>query len=263
MDFASFYDKQPDYAAFREDPMRRSDYNIIADWKARNLVKLVPENFNAGNILEVGCAFGVLLNNIADRLQVKTRIGVDISGKSIDVANKLFPDCDFFQGTFDEFREARLLGNTDKRFDLVILSDIIEHVPDDLGFLKSVKNYSSYVLLNLPLEKSFSTRNRQYGEHDPSGHLKCYDKTLAVELVTDAGFEIASSFTATAFFDSQFYEVYKRNRGTRVTMKPLPMKIFWTVFYFLQDKVKLFSRSMTDKIYGTNYFALLKSPGSL
>lgn len=263
MDFASFYDKQPDYAAFRDDPSRRKDYNIIADWKARNLVKLVPQNFKPENILEVGCAFGVLLNNIADRLHIKKRVGVDISGKSIDVAKKLFPDCDFFQGTFDEFTDVRLNNVSEKRFDLVVLSDIIEHVPDDLGFLKSVRYYSSYVLLNLPLEKSFSTRNRQYGEQDPSGHLKCYDEKLAVELVTNAGFDIAVSFTATAFFDSQFYEVYKRNRDDRVKKKLLPLKTFWTIFYFLQDKLKLTSRSLTDKIYGTNYFALLKSPDTL
>ncbi len=263
MDFASFYDKQPDYAAFRDDPSRRRDYNIIADWKARNLVKLVPENFNVENILEVGCAFGVLLNNIADRLDIKKRIGVDISGKSIAVAKELFPDCDFFQGTFDEFIDVKLKGPGNEKFDLVILSDIIEHVPDDLGFLKSVKNYASHVLLNLPLEKSFSTRNRQYGEQDPSGHLKCYDEKLAVDLVTNAGFEIEASFTSTAFFDRKFYEVYKRNREERVRKKPLPLKLFWTVFYFVQDRIKLTSRSLTDKIYGTNYYALLKSTGSV
>lgn len=262
MDFASFYNKQPDYIAFRDDPSRRKDYNVISDWKVRKLVQLIPADFKAEIVLEVGCAFGVLLNNIADRLRLKARIGVDISSKNIEAAKKLFPDCIFFQGTFEEFISAQSVEIKDSRFDLIVLSDIIEHLPDDLGFLKTVSNYSSFVLLNLPLEKSLSTRNREYGEQDPSGHLRCYDEAIAIQLVTKAGFEIVKSFTATAFFDQQFLEVYKKNRKSRVQRKPVPQRVFWSLFYPLQDMLKSVSRSVTDKIYGTNYFALLKSTRS-
>lgn len=259
MDFASFYDKQPDYVSFRDNPSRRSDYEIISDWKVRKLVHLVPEGQKFDNILEVGCAFGVLLNNIADRLGIKNRIGVDISSKNIEVAKDLFKDCIFFNGTFEEFLRNHPEGLNKKKFDLIILSDIIEHLPDDLGFLRTLNNYSSYVLLNLPLEKSFSTRNRNYGEQDPSGHLRCYDEDLAVRLVTDAGYRILKSYTSTAFFDKRFYEVYKKNRSARISRKTLPKRVFWSLFYFIQDKIKGASKMLTDKIYGTNYFALLKN----
>ncbi|HLP71961.1 MAG TPA: methyltransferase domain-containing protein [Bacteroidales bacterium] len=259
MDFASFYDKQPDYVSFRNDPSRRRDYEILSDWKVRKLVQLVPEGLRFDNVLEVGCAFGVLLNNIAGRLGIKDRTGVDISAKNIEVARDLFPECTFFAGTLEEFISKQPDGPGKKRFDLVVLSDIIEHLPDDLGFLKTVQNYCSFVLLNLPLEKSLSTRNRNYGEEDPSGHLRCYDNDDAVRLVTEAGYTIVKDYTSTAFFDEQFYGVYKKNRDARIGKKTLPKKAFWTLFYFLQDKLKSVSRGLTDKIYGTNYFALLKS----
>ncbi|MDO9338953.1 MAG: methyltransferase domain-containing protein [Bacteroidales bacterium] len=258
-DFALFYDMQPDYAAFRNDPGRREDYNITVDWKARKLIQLIPDDFVVNNILEVGCAFGVLLNNLADRLHLKTRIGIDISGKNIKVARNLYPDCYFFQGTLDEFIRVNPVEIKDHRFDLIVLSDIIEHIPDDLGFLEMVKKSSSYVLLNLPLEKSFRTRNRQYGEQDSSGHLRCYDKDLAIRLVTMAGFEVVTSFTSIASSDKRFYEIYKKNRTSRVRSKPLHLRLFWSLFYFVEDKMKLINRRFSEKIYGTNYFALLRS----
>lgn len=259
MDFELFYDKQPDYVAFRNDPGKREDYTITVDWKVRKLIQLIPEGFKVENILEVGCAFGVLLNNIADRLHLKAKTGIDISGNNIEAAKNLFPGCKFFHGTLEEFIKIIPDEIQNHRYDLIVLSDIVEHIPDDLGFMKMVKKTSSYVLLNLPLEKSFNTRNRQYGEQDPSGHLRCYDEEDARRLVTNAGFEVIESFTAIGFFDKSFYEMYKKNRTKRVQSKPLPQRLFWSLFYYAEDKVKLLNEGFTGKIIGTNYFALLKS----
>ena len=259
MDYEKFYDEQPDYTAFRNDKVKQEEYKIAVDWKARNLCQLVPADLEVKNILEVGCAFGILLNNLADRLHIKTRLGIDISGKNIEIAKYLYPDCSFFQGTIEEFVKAKHLEIKNNHFDLIILSDIIEHIPDDLGFLEMVRKISSYVLLNLPLEKSFKTRNRQYGEQDPSGHLRCYDKELAVRLTGLAGFEVIKSFTSIAFFDKGSYQIYKKNRSIRVRSKPLPQRIFWSLFYPIEDRVKLSGKRLYEKMYGTNYFAMLRS----
>jgi SAM-dependent methyltransferase len=259
MDFELFYDKQPDYVSFRNDTSRREDYSITVDWKVWKLIQLIPEGFKVENILEVGCAFGVLLNDIADRLNLKNRLGIDISGNNIEAAKKLYPECKFFHGTLEDFINVIPDDIQNRRYDLVVLSDIVEHIPDDLGFMKIVQNLTSYVLINLPLEKSFNTRNRQYGEQDPSGHLRCYDKEDACLLVTNAGFEVISSFTSLGFFDKSFYEMYTKNRGKRVRSKTLPQRLFWSVFYFVEDRLKLINEKFTGKIIGTNYFALLKS----
>ena len=114
--------------------------------------------------------------------------------------------------------------------------------------MKIVQNLTSYVLINLPLEKSFNTRNRQYGEQDPSGHLRCYDEEDARLLVTNAGFEVISSFTSLGFFDKSFYEMYTKNRGKRVRLKPLPQRLFWSVFYFAEDRLKLINEKFKMKI---------------
>ena len=263
MDFAKFYNEQPDYFAFRNDERKREEYKVTVDWKARKLCSLVFDGLVFRNVLEIGCALGVLLNNLGGRLNIKTRAGIDISTENIKLAKDLFPGCTFIAGTIDDYRKVISGIDQDFRFDLVVLSDIIEHLPDDLDFLKKVSKISSHVLLNLPLEKCFINRNRNYGETDPSGHLRSYNKQMAVQLINQAGFEITNSYNTMSFSDDLFFKMYSKNRSLRVRSKPLFLRLFWTAYYYFEDKMRLSGTNVAEKIFGTNYFALLKSKGQI
>lgn len=258
-DFAVFYDNQPDYVAFRNDKGKQKEYKTLVDWKVRKLAGIIPGNLKFSNILEVGCAFGVLLNNMADRLHIDSRTGIDISGENIKTAVTLYPGCGFFKGTLEDYVKEKSYILKNHRHDLIILSDIIEHIPDDLEFLKLVRKVSEYVVVNLPLEKSFKNRNRKYGIEDPSGHLRCYDKKLAKKLFIDAGFLMVRDQTSIATYDPEFSKIYKKNRKIRVMSKPLVLRIFWSCFYAVEDKLKLISSRISSKVYGTNYFVFLRS----
>ncbi|HBC77024.1 MAG TPA: hypothetical protein DEO60_11585 [Bacteroidales bacterium] len=259
IDFAVFYDKQQDYVAFRNDREKQDEYKILVDWKVRKLGEIIPDNLKFNNILEVGCAFGVLLNSIADRLDAGIRTGIDISGENIKTAGKLYPGCEFFKGTLEDYVKEKSLIQKNKRHELIVLSDIIEHIPDDLEFLKLVRKVSEYVVVNLPLEKSFKNRNRNYGIEDPSGHLRCYNKKQAKKLFKDAGFLLVRDKTSIATSDPEFLKIYRKNRKIRITAKPLLLKIFWSGFYTIEDKFKLISKRISSAIYGTNYFVFLRS----
>jgi SAM-dependent methyltransferase len=260
MDFKKFYDEQPDYDSFRNDPRKREYYEAASDWKVRNLVSLVPGDKSFATILEVGCAFGILLNNLAGRLKIGSVTGVDISSENISTAVSMWPRCSLFRGTLTEFMNSR--ASNAGKFDLVVLSDIVEHIPDDLNFMIEAGKAGSYILLNLPLEKSFSTRNRNYGETDPSGHLRSYDRQLAEKLIKNAGLETISAFTSIAFFDKDFYKAYSKNRSVRLNKKPFPLRVFWKSFYFFHDRLRLSSEKISARIWGSNYFALLRSSSS-
>jgi hypothetical protein len=258
-DFALFYDNQLDYVAFRNDKEKHKEYKTLVDWKVRKLTGVIPDHLKFSNILEVGCAFGILLNNIADRLKIDARTGIDISGENIKTGEILYPECEFFKGTLEDYVSKKSYILKNHKHDLIVLSDIIEHVPDDLGFLKLIREVSEYVVVNLPLEKSFKNRNRKYGIEDPSGHLRCYDKKLAKKLFSDAGFLMVRDQTSIATSDAEFSGIYKKNRKLRVMSKPFVLRIFWSVFYAVEDKFKLISKSISSKIYGTNYFVFLRS----
>jgi SAM-dependent methyltransferase len=257
MDFKKFYEEQKDYSAFRNNQEKRTEYEVKVRWKADRLVRLIPADLAVTNILEIGCAIGILLNNIAERLSVRDISGIDISAENIKVAKELFPDSIFYEGTIEDLKsvmETRGLHI----FDLVILSDIIEHIPDDLKFLETVRDISSHVVVNLPLEKCFRNRHRNYGENDPSGHLRYYDRDMAVSLMRKAGFNVISSFTANALMDKDIFKIYLKDKKERLRLKPFAKRLFWTVFYFAEDRIMMISKGLFEKLYGTNYFALLR-----
>ncbi len=257
-DFKEFYDHQQDYAAYRDDLAKRNEYNIAVNWKVRNLCRLIPENKEFSDVLEIGCAMGILLNKVADELAVKHRIGLDISAENIKLAKTLFPECIFIQGTLEDAESGLLKDKQEKRFDVIILSDIIEHLPDDLDFLKKVSKISGNVLLNLPLEKCYMTRNRKYGVDDPSGHMRSYDEYDALRLVKSAGFEVITSFTANAHYDKEYFHLYRNNRKERVMKKDFFKKSFWTLYYSVEDIIRTLTPGIYIRLFGSNYFALLK-----
>ena len=258
-DFAVFYDNQPDYVAFRNNKEKQMEYEIFVDWKVRKLTGVIPDHLTFSNILEVGCAFGVLLNKIADHLHIDVRTGIDISGENIKTAMILYPQCGFYKGTLADYLREKSYFLKNHKHDLIVLSDIIEHIPDDLEFLKLIREISECVVVTLPLEKAFKNRNRKYGTEDSSGHLRCYDKKLAKKLFNDAGFFIVREKTSIATSDREFSGIYKKNRKLRIMSKPFVLRIFWSSFYIFEDIFKLISERMSEKIYGTNYFVFLRS----
>jgi hypothetical protein len=125
--------------------------------------------------------------------------------------------------------------------------------------MKQVSEISDYVLLNLPLEKSFSTRKRKYGTEDPSGHLRSYDERDAVELVESAGFVIIRSISENARSNIEYNRLFATRRRERISKKRIDKKVFWNLFYFFDDQIMKIFPGLFVKLYGSNYFALLKS----
>jgi 2-polyprenyl-3-methyl-5-hydroxy-6-metoxy-1,4-benzoquinol methylase len=257
--FKEFYENQHDYAGFRNDPAKREEYATAVNWKVKNLCGIVPDSLSFGGVMEVGCALGILLNKVADSLNIADRTGIDIATENIKLASGLFPKCKFFNGTLEEFIASRNIEAGRKITDLVVLSDIVEHIPDDKSFMRNVAGMTNYVLLNLPLEKCYHNRNRKYGTSDPSGHLRNYNKDDADYLAVSSGFYIVKCFTVNAHTDRNIFRIFRTNRNARVRSKPLPKMLFWMVFYFIEDLVLKISPVWYSKIYGSNYFAILKS----
>jgi predicted TPR repeat methyltransferase len=258
-DFKGFYESQHDYAGFRNDPEKREEYSVAVNWKVRNLCSLVPPGITFENVTEVGCAMGILLNKVADTLRIENRTGVDIASENIRLATELFPASLFFNGTLEDYIAKYGSDENRKIADLVILSDIVEHIPDDKEFMRKVSGMSKYVLFNLPLEKCYRNRNRKYGTDDPSGHLRNYDKDDADYLAGSSGFDIIKSFTVNAHTDSDHFRLFRAKRKQRIKAKPLLKRIFWSGYYFAEDMLLSVSPVIYSEIYGSNYFALLRS----
>jgi len=177
------YDGNPEYVA-RRDASSHSARQIAMEverFKIPELVAVLPAGFEYRRVMEIGCATGELLAGFPARGAEISKKGFDISPLNVAAARARYPHIDFVAGDFRESAEHA---------DVVILSDILEHVPDDVGFLRDASKHAPVVLINLPLEVSWLNARRHYGLHDPSGHLRAYSLQQGLALVAEAGLRV-------------------------------------------------------------------------
>ncbi|MBC8056644.1 MAG: methyltransferase domain-containing protein, partial [Rhizobiales bacterium] len=185
VDFSALYDDHPDYVARRQGgSFEQAQIDIeVRLFKLPNLLRLLPAERPPASVLEIGCATGELIAALPVAAGGR-RLGIDISAENIAAARARFPAVDFRCGDFRALRH--------EHFDAVVMSDVLEHVPDDAGFLRDAARLGGLVLVNLPLEDNWLNRNRRYGPDDVSGHLRRYSLADGLALVERAGLAVVA-----------------------------------------------------------------------
>jgi 2-polyprenyl-3-methyl-5-hydroxy-6-metoxy-1,4-benzoquinol methylase len=84
-------------------------------------------------VLDVGCGCGANAQAIRERSPGAWVLGVEPNERAAELARDLCNDV--FQGTTDEWQKS---GPHDTPFDAVVLSDVLEHVPDPIAFLRDL-----------------------------------------------------------------------------------------------------------------------------
>lgn len=183
MDFSALYDEHPEYIA-RRAPGSFAQAQIdleVRFFKLPFLMALLPPRTALASVMEIGCATGELLAAIPVAPGGR-KWGVDVSAENIAAARARFAQIDFHAG---DFRDLPVTP-----FDAVVMSDVLEHVPDDVAFLQQAAQWGKWVLINLPLEDNWLNRNRNYGPDDASGHLRKYALQEGLALIDRAGLEL-------------------------------------------------------------------------
>jgi len=185
VDYAALYDGHPEYVARRAEGSIESEQVDLEVrlFKLPNLLRVRPAGAPMRRVLEIGCATGELIAAVPVD-DGGTRVGLDISAANVAAAAARFPGVEFLCG---DFRDAGLSG-----FDTVIMSDVLEHVPDDASFLRSAAALGDLVLVNLPLEDNWLNRGRAYGPDDVSGHLRKYSLAEGLALFDRAGLDVVA-----------------------------------------------------------------------
>ena len=180
VDFSALYDEHPEYVARRAaGSIEQAQVDIeVRLFKLPGLMQVLPAGQRLHRVLEIGCATGELIAAIP----AEQRVGLDISAANVAAARARFPMVEFHCG---DFRDSGLSG-----FDAVILSDVLEHVPDDAGFLRDAAQLGEIVLVNFPLEDNWLNDRRAYGPDDVSGHLRRYTAADGLALFERAGLDV-------------------------------------------------------------------------
>lgn len=141
------------------------------------------------SVCDVGCGAGEVLVQLHRQLGTERAKGYDISSHAIAMANER-------AGAGVEFAEGDAAADPE-RFDLMLLLDVIEHVPDPVGFLRTLRPKAPVAIINVPLElsalKVLSAESLARGRR-ALGHVHYFNEAVAREALAEAGYDVVDAW---------------------------------------------------------------------
>ncbi len=156
-------------------------------WKAANVDQMARKHaLRFDSVCEVGCGAGEVLRELSLRNdQVSSFVGYDTSPDALAMATTR-------AGPGLEFRQGDASGDED-RYGLLLLIDVIEHVEDCIGFMRSLRARADHTIIHVPIEISLQSvvrRHRLMRSRERVGHIHFFTDDLALAAIRDAGYMI-------------------------------------------------------------------------
>ena len=147
------------------------------------IYKLIKDYKRDTEILDIGCSIGVLIGSLKGRGFKRLR-GIDIDEKAIEICRQ--------KGIIDiRVADAEKTGFKDQQFDIVIASDVLEHIKDEdkalLEWHRILKSGGKLIAF-VPAFKFL------WSKHDEVNlHYRRYSKSSLIEVLKKNGFSIERS----------------------------------------------------------------------
>ena len=161
-------------------------------WKAQQILRMLTDHrLTPRTICEVGCGAGEVLKQLQEQMDERCQFwGYDISPQALKLAQGR-------ANTQLQFKLADISEEKETFFDLIIVMDVLEHLPDYYRFLAALKLRSRHKVFHVPLDLSVQTILRPHGllnVREWYGHLHYFTKETALEMFKDAGYNVLDYF---------------------------------------------------------------------
>ncbi|NOR87730.1 MAG: methyltransferase domain-containing protein [Bacteroidales bacterium] len=219
-------------------------------WRFVYISKYVNSIFlKEKRVLEIGCGNGINMQmfELNEQLIID---GCDLNEKAL----KMTPDLKGKKYLYNIHEDHPLMVN---KYDFVLLSDVIEHIKDDKGFiidsLKSLKMNGS-LLINVPANKFLFSRYDQV-----IGHERRYGKDELTTLLESLGLQIEyinhwGFFLVPVVILRKLLFVFTKKKTTKLGFKPFHPIINKAFLVLMKIETKYFP----NPIIGTSLFAVAK-----
>jgi SAM-dependent methyltransferase len=190
-------------------------------WKATQIFQIIKNNnLRPEKVAELGCGAGQILVELSkqDYLKDCHFTGYDISPQAIELCQKDAPNCSFF--CQDIFKED---SDNSANFDILLVIDVFEHVPDYMGFLNKCRQQAKYKIYHIPLDITVSSvfRNSFIRPRSSIGHLHYFTADSALATLKDTGHEIVDYFYTNGAFG-----VFRQHPSIKKAIANVPRWIF-------------------------------------
>jgi SAM-dependent methyltransferase len=170
-----------EYYATHADPDQDSQFKVSAFLSLLGSIHR-ERRLEIDSYADVGCGGGGVAELMLNGLQsagfpVEEAAAYDVSPHVLNLEK---PGVSFY---YEDFCQSF------RHYSLVTLFDVVEHVPDPLGFLRSVARRCDFLGLHIPLDRSLVNCffDRFHGRLRYPGHVVVLDSSDALNLVTMSG----------------------------------------------------------------------------
>lgn len=168
-------------------------------WKAAHVLRMLSAHHLAPkSVVEVGCGVGEILHQLQERLPADTVFdGYEISPAA-------FRQCGPRANTRLRFHCEDLLATAPAAFELCLCMDVIEHVPDFMGFLTALRDRARYAIFHIPLDVSALSVLRGWPmlrSRASVGHIHYFYKDTALAALADTGYDVIDWFYTSGVVD--------------------------------------------------------------
>lgn len=181
-----------------EDFAKIAAINPANQYRNHFILKQIPAGFL--HVLDIGCGQGILIRELIPHRTEAVFYGIDISEKSISIANKQQINANFIQLNMLLLPEP-LPAFLDNNIDVAICSEVLEHIDDPLLFLQNIKPFlkkDASLIITVP--GGLRTAYDKY-----LGHRKHYSKKSLTDLLHRADYHIEKIWAA----GFPFFNLYK------------------------------------------------------
>ncbi|MDD3662584.1 MAG: class I SAM-dependent methyltransferase [Candidatus Pacebacteria bacterium] len=171
--------------------------------KADNIVTL-SHHLSIRSLIEIGAGEGAILKRLSDLNFCKEMYALEISSTGVEtIINRQIPrlvECALFDGYNVPYENLK--------FDLAILSHVIEHVEYPRKLLYEAKRVAKYVIVEVPCEDN--PRLKQDFTFDKVGHINSYSPKTIRRLIQSCNFKVLKQITVNPRKEVYIYEKGKK-----------------------------------------------------